>query len=141
MENNMDKSLVQLGLGLDNPPFKSGLITNIHKIRNKKIKDFSVEDLRICIGQNIALEHLIPIAISRLKTNILAEGDYYEGDLLKAVVSRNAAFWKKSKPLWDQVNKLLDQRKGFIFSSELDKDLKDSLNNAITEFSNIELSQ
>ena len=41
------------------------------------------------IGQGIGLKHLLPMAVEELKKNPLAEGDYYEGDLLIQVLGRD----------------------------------------------------
>lgn len=43
---------------------------------------------------------MIPLAIDKLKENILAEGDFYEGDLLKAVLTSDANYWKDEKEYW-----------------------------------------
>lgn len=48
----------------------SHLVKTCYSLRKKQLKDFSVEDLRIMIGQNTGLEFLIPIAIDILKENI-----------------------------------------------------------------------
>jgi len=71
----------------------SHLIKTCHTLRKKVVNDFSIEDLRIMIGQNTGLKFLIPIAIEILKENILAEGDHYEGDLLNSVISSDKNYW------------------------------------------------
>lgn len=79
-----------------NPPSDAtNLMISIYSLRQKSIEDFSTENLRLLIGQNIALDILIPKAISVLEENILAEGDYYRGDLLKAVIECNRDYWTK----------------------------------------------
>lgn len=45
------------------------------------------------IGQNMGLEYLVPLALETLKSNILAEGDFYEGDLLKSLLTIHPEFW------------------------------------------------
>lgn len=52
-----------------------------------------IEDLRIMIAQNFSLAYLIPLAIEKLKENVLAEGDFYPGDLLEAVTKIDDGFW------------------------------------------------
>jgi len=64
----------------------SMLVKTCTLLRKKKLKDFTIEDLRILIGQNFSLDILIPIAIVKLSENILAEGDSYEGNLLVSVL-------------------------------------------------------
>lgn len=62
------------------------LVQECHRLRRKPIEEFTTENLRIMIGQNIGLEYLVPKALEVLRTDPLAAGDYYDGDLLKAVV-------------------------------------------------------
>jgi len=69
------------------PPFDSHLVTTCYRLRKKPIGEFTVEDLRIMIGQKIGLEHLLPLAIAVLEREPLAEGDFYPGDLLTNVIA------------------------------------------------------
>ena len=70
----------------DEPAHESHLVTTCHRLRKLPIDQFSTEDLRIMIGQNFGLEHLLPIAMNVLRQQPLAAGDFYEGDLLRAVI-------------------------------------------------------
>ena len=38
---------------LGEPPYGSYLVTTVHRLRRKPLADFTVEDLRIMIGQGI----------------------------------------------------------------------------------------
>lgn len=71
----------------------SYLVQTCNNLRKKPLEDFSIEDLRIMIGQNIGLDFLIPLAIDVLRNNILAEGDFYEGDLLQNVLTSEPGYW------------------------------------------------
>lgn len=75
------------------PEYNSNLVATIHKLRKKPLKDFSIEDLRICIGQQFFLQHLIPLAIQELERNPFAQGDFYPGDLLQNVINVNDEYW------------------------------------------------
>ena len=57
-------------------------------LRKKPLGDFTVEDLRIMIAQDIGAEVLKPFVLEVLRENPMAEGDYYPGDLLEAAVKR-----------------------------------------------------
>jgi len=47
------------------------------------------------IGQRIALDHLVPRAIEILEVDPLAEGDFYPGDLLAAVLREpDRSYWQ-----------------------------------------------
>jgi hypothetical protein len=75
------------------PPYDSTLVSRCYQLRKKPLNTFSIEDLRIMIGQNISLEYVIPLALRRLTQNILAEGDFYPGDLLEKILRSEARFW------------------------------------------------
>ena len=51
------------------------------------------------IGQEIGVEHLMPLALEMLRENPLAEGDCYPGDLLVNVLSVTEVFWQQN-PDW-----------------------------------------
>ena len=67
------------------PGFNSYLATTCHRLRKKKLADFTVEDLRIMLGQSIGARYLLPKALKVLKENPFADGDFFEGDLLSAI--------------------------------------------------------
>ena len=69
----------------------------------------SVEDLRIMISQNFDLPFLVPLEIEKLRENILTEGDFYPGDLLRAVVSSDPDFWETNSEYKRYLNELLCQ--------------------------------
>jgi hypothetical protein len=129
MTINLDKTLSQLdseawGKATDGD---SSLVQKVLFLRNKPLKQFTIEDLRLLIGQNFNLEILIPLALDRLKENILAEGDFYEGDLLNSVLRIDANYWtnhqgqhamlkglyQKKRDLFDSDNSFRKIRKSF----------------------------
>jgi hypothetical protein len=93
------KTLDQLeGAVWGEPTFDSYLVTTCHRLRTKPIDEFSVEDLRIMIGQQIGLQHLVPLAVAMLEREPLAEGDQYTGDLIASVIG--AVGWLQANPEW-----------------------------------------
>jgi hypothetical protein len=76
------------------PDFDSSLVTRVHKLRFKPLCDFTIEDLRIAIGQSVGLPHLLPVAIAHLESYPLAEGDFFPGDLLTSVLRVAESFWE-----------------------------------------------
>ena len=90
------------------PDFHSHVVETCHRLRTKPLDDFTVEDLRIMIGQKIGLVHLLPLAIKILKDDPLAEGDYYPGDLLMSVIGVES-FVVSSPDLLRSVLDLADQ--------------------------------
>jgi len=75
--------------------YLSYLVQTYHRLRRKPINEFTIEDLRIMIGQQIGIEHLIPLALNRLEADPYAEGDYYPGDLLAVVMRIPSEYWLK----------------------------------------------
>jgi hypothetical protein len=104
----------------------SYLVKTCHSLRKKQLKDFSVEDLRIMIGQNIGLEFLIPLALDVLKDNILADGDLYEGDLLKSVLTSDKKYWEKSMEYWRTVKELFERNEPTLNDFDTAREIKKS---------------
>ena len=76
--------------------YESYLVSTVHRLRKKPLAEFTVEDLRIMIGQGIGLPYLIPLAVAVLEREPLAEGDFYPGDLLSSVIG--AVSWLEGQP-------------------------------------------
>lgn len=127
-ENNwLEKSLESLEKStwspLD-PDEGSHLIKTCHQLRKKQLKDFNTEDLRIMIGQDIGLKFLIPLAIQTLKDNILSEGDLYEGDLLKSVLTSDVNYWRENQDNWKTLCNLMDKHFSLLKSSDTTHEIK-----------------
>lgn len=71
----------------------------------------------------MALEILIPIAIKELKINILAEGDYYAGDLLKAVLDTDKTYWKSRTDQHSEIKDLYLQNSITIEGNNLNRQI------------------
>lgn len=144
MQENLEDTLEQIENDYwGDPTYSSYLVNTCHQLRKKTLKDFTVEDLRIMIGQNISLDILIPMAIERLKQNILAEGHFYPGDLLQNVLTADPGYWQKNPILHRKLSKLfrnnqtsLEKRAG----SSLNKGTYKGLLESFKEFSKIEVS-
>ena len=61
------------------------------------------------IGQQIGLQHLIPLAIDELSRNPLVAGDLYPGDLLASVLRAEPAFWRANPKLVAELDLALDR--------------------------------
>ena len=77
----------------DPRPGSTSLIRRCTELRRKPLAEFTVEDLRIMLGQRIGVPILLPIALDVLVENPLAEGDFYPGDLLWAVLRLPVSGW------------------------------------------------
>ncbi len=114
------------------PPDATPLIKRCHQLRTKPLKDFTVEDLRIMIGQQIALNRLVPLALDRLQRDPLVEGDYYPGDLLASVLRADAAVWEWSPDLTVEMRKLAESLRE---RTELDGELRELIKTFIQDHS------
>jgi hypothetical protein len=77
------------------PAGATRLIKTVHELRHKPIGSLAVEDLRVLLLQHVSLAVLVPTALTRLEQNPLAEGDFYSGDLLAAVLQIPQAYWQQ----------------------------------------------
>ncbi|MFI5929327.1 contact-dependent growth inhibition system immunity protein [Micromonospora sp. NPDC051543] len=77
----------------DPGPDDTFLITRCTELRRKPLAEFTVEDLRIMLGQQIGVSALLPRAVNVLLRDPLAEGDYYPGDLLANVLRLPGPAW------------------------------------------------
>jgi hypothetical protein len=92
------------------PNYGSYLVTRTHELRRVPLKNFTVEDLRIMIGQNFSLKYLLPLAIEELEKDLFAEGDFYPGDLLQHVLNINPNYWTTNKEHYSKINELILNR-------------------------------
>jgi hypothetical protein len=104
-----DKSLfilakIDLGRPGDAP---TPLVKKCCELTTKPLNKYSIENLRLMISQEIGLDFLIPIAITKLQADWLAEGDLYEGDLLSSVLNIDSTFWKMNAAYRSQLNELI----------------------------------
>ena len=98
------KSLQQLeGEDWGEPTYHSHLVKECHRLHRVPLCDFTVEDMRIMIGQDIGLEYLVPLALERLQAEPYAEGDFYPGDLLVNVLGADVGFWRRRPELRQQL--------------------------------------
>jgi len=117
------------------PEYESYLVITCHELRKKNLNEFEVEDLRIMIGQNIALPILIPMAITELRKNIFAEGHFYEGDLLRNVLTSEKEFWDKHPHYKKEMIALLESNQENIRNMDTTCEIENSILNAIDAFS------
>ncbi|WP_432447795.1 contact-dependent growth inhibition system immunity protein [Aliiroseovarius marinus] len=84
-----DKTLEEIdGQRWPTPCCASYLVATTTALRQKPLGQFTTEDLRIMIAQDIGAGVLKPFALAVLRDDPMAEGDYYPGDLLEAARRR-----------------------------------------------------
>jgi hypothetical protein len=108
LENNWQyKTLENLEKEVLPIEYESRLLNRVKKLWKIQLIDFTIEDLRLMIGQGIGLNYLMPLAIEVLMRDVFAEGDFYEGDLLQSVLNVNTDFWNDNKEHWILINDLI----------------------------------
>jgi len=119
------------------PDEASHLVITCNALRKKPLKDFTTEDLRIMIGQDIGLKYLIPLAIDTLMSDILAEGDFYAGDLLKNILTSDPNYWKAERENWDTVCNLFEQNRKTLEEHDTSWEIRKSWMDSFKKFSQI----
>jgi hypothetical protein len=91
---DVSKTLEQLdGQEWGEPEWQSHLVQECHRLRRVPLREFTLADLRIMIGQGIGLEYLAPLALHALTDDPLLDAELYAGDLLSALLQSAAVFW------------------------------------------------
>src|SRR5215218_3978497 len=98
--------------------FPTSLVKKCFEFRRIPIKDLSVEQIRLLLGQKIGIKYLLPKALVILHENILAEGDFYPGDLLASVLRLDIPDWKEHHGLLLKFDNLINLKRSEIESSE-----------------------
>jgi len=113
------------------------LMVECNKLRKKPIKNFSIENLREMIGQDIGLQFLIPLAIDNLKNDITIKGECYIGDLLNSVLKSETEYWEENKNNWHIICDLFEQNKTKLQEIKVSSDIRKEWFNSYDEFKNI----
>ncbi len=101
----------------DNAP--TALTKRCIQLTKIPIADFTNEDLRVMISQDFGLIYLIPLAIEKLKENILAEGDLYRGDLLSSILKVDKRFWEENKQLSNNIKNIIKDNEDEIAEANI----------------------
>jgi CDI immunity proteins len=122
----MEQTLEQLENDVwDDSELMTTLVRNCHRLRKKPINQFTVEDLRIMIGQDIGTEYLMPKALKVLEVNPLARGDFYDGDLLHSLMKlygEQGKYWKEHPENLNRARKVVSNALE-IFNSRAPEDI------------------
>ena len=113
---NRHKSVKQLDTANWKTPatFETGLVKRCYEYVNIPIKDLTIEQLRTLITQKIGVPFILDETIDRLSENILAEGDFYLGDLLEATVNLGNDLWTKYPNQKKQLASLIEQNRSEV---------------------------
>lgn len=104
----------------------SNLVKRCAELMLVPLNEYTIEDLRIMIGQQVGLEYLVPFAIEKLQNDLFAEGDLYPGDLLSSVLKINPAFWNQNQNFQLQLRNMIENRKSEIINNQISLTLFES---------------
>ena len=79
----------------------SSVVQHMYYLFHTPARRWTVEDYRYLVGQETALDIILPKVFEILQLDIKADGGFYEGDLLNAVLQINADFWEQHKDLYN----------------------------------------
>lgn len=114
----------------------SGIECRYYELHNKPISQLDLADVRFLIGQNSALEYLVPIAINALKQEIFLETEYYEGDLLCALMLINDEpnYWITHSKEKQELIALYTEQKSKLGLIDVSNDIRQKIKDAYSEF-------
>lgn len=98
--------------------FPTGLVERCYQYRRIPIGNLTAGQIRTLISQQIGLKFLVPLALVLLKKDILMETEFYEGDLLAAVLKADAIFWKQHPDVRSAILQLIEVQKQQLDKSE-----------------------
>lgn len=113
-------------------PDASKLMRMVHRARQTPLDQLDVEGLRILVAQNVDIDSVIPVALDKLQIDPLAEGDYYAGDLLEAVLEVAPSYWDSHQDQRSRVVSIIDRVRGLRTESD---DVDEELVELMDEFS------
>lgn len=92
------------------PQGESSIVQRLYRLRKVPLEELSTDDIRFMIGQETGLPFLLTLAHELLLEDLFTEGNYYEGDLLGAILHIKPENWKGNKELWVEIEKLIKDR-------------------------------
>lgn len=90
------------------PPYVTPMIERIEAACATPVRDLSVDQIRLLVGQQTGLEFIMPRALYELSKNPLVDASYYQGDLLNACLGVDSEFWMKHEGLWYDLNTIFE---------------------------------
>jgi len=107
------------------------LVPNYHLTAN-----ITQKQIRFLIGQNSALEYLVPKAIKELQKNLFIETEYYEGDLFCSLLKINNEpnYWLSHEKEKQELINLYNEQKKMLGILDLTENTIVKIKEAYNEF-------
>lgn len=112
-----------------------GIECRFYELHNIPISKLGLDDIRFLIGQNSALEYLVPKAIKELQKNLFVEAEYYEGDLFcsLAKINNNPNYWLSHEKEKQELISLYNEQKKMLGTLDVSEDIKLKIKEAYKE--------
>ena len=88
------------------PSLQSYVARTSFALRRKPLRDLTDEELRVGLGQQVAVEYLAPLAVQRLGHDPLVEARLYPGDLLQSLLELPSGYWRHRPDLRDEAARI-----------------------------------
>ena len=102
----------------------SSVVQHMYYLFHTLARRWTVEDYRYLVEQETALDIILPKVFEILQFDIKADGGFYEGDLLNAVLQINADFWEQHKDLYNTACMLIKNNMETLSKTEYSTDKK-----------------
>ena len=102
----------------------SSVVQHMYYLFHTPARRWTVEDYRYLVEQETALDIILPKVYEILQFDIKADGGFYEGDLLNAVLQINADFWEQHKDLYNTACMLIKNNMETLSKTEYSTDKK-----------------
>lgn len=102
----------------------SSVVQHMYYLFHTQARRWTVEDYRYLVEQETALDIILPKVFEILQFGIKADGGFYEGDLLNAVLQINADFWEQHKDLYNTACMLIKNNMETLSKTEYSTDKK-----------------
>ena len=113
-----------------------GIEYRFYELHNIPIAKLGLDDIRFLIGQNSALEYLVPKAIKELQKNLFIETEYYEGDLFCSLLKINNEpnYWLSHEKEKQELINLYNEQKKMLGILDLTENTIVKIKEAYNEF-------
>ena len=117
---DLEKSLNELEGPIDYSDHKDSLVKKVESVRRKKIKNLMVGDLALLLRQQMSLEFIVPLCLSKLNEDILAETERAGFRLLIHLMNIDKNFWLTDQGLYHQTLDVINNKMDEIINPRMD---------------------
>ena len=101
---------------INKPDNDSPLQRWYNQVREKKISEFSIEDICKAVRQNIYIKYVMPEVVTRLEENVSA-GELYDGELVSALANIPKKEWNQIPTERSEIHNILIKARNTVDSN------------------------